>query len=46
MSTAVQNASRSARGAAQPATSDNALEQRRLEQKREKEKMMARLTQM
>ena len=43
---AVANASRSARGAAQPATSDNALEQRRLEQKREKEKMMARLTQM
>ena len=46
MSTAVQSAPRSARGATQPATCDNALEQRRLEQKREKEKMVARLTQM
>jgi hypothetical protein len=46
MSTAVQNAPRSARRPAEPAASDDVLEQRRLEQKREKEKMVARLTQM
>lgn len=46
MSTAIQNAPRSARSAAEPATSDDALERRRMEQKREKEKMVARLTQM
>lgn len=43
---AVQSAPRSARRVAEVASSDDALEQRRLEQKREKEKMVARLTQM
>ena len=47
MSSAVKRAPLSARNAAEPAAdSDAALEQRRLEQKREKEKMVARLTQM
>jgi hypothetical protein len=46
ISTAGQSAPRSARRAPEPAHGEDALEQRRLEQKREKEKMVARLTQM